>query len=191
MGASAVVAVEHVEVTVRGHAEGSLGVSIAPGAHLGAPVEFGIVGTGTSGHAVWIGRGRADVQVSVPHAVVVRTLHRGTALTVADVSEVVGDPGAVPVRRLPTVAGVVGATLRRDAVGGEVVTAQSVTLPPAVRVGDVVQAQASIGSVHVMGALTVLDNGAEGAVVRVVNRESKREVRARVIRSGVVEVIHE
>ena len=69
--------------------------------------------------------------------------------------------------------------------------AVSVTLPPAVRVGDVVQAQASIGSVHVMGALTVLDNGAEGAVVRVVNRESKREVRARVVRAGVVEVLHE
>ena len=191
MGVSAVVLVDHVEIAVRSRVEGSVGVTIAPDARLDAPIEFGIVGPGPSGRAVSIGRGRANVQVSVSHAVAARTITRGTVLTVNDVAEVVGPPGAVPVRRLPTVAGLVGATLRRDAASGEVVTVQSVTLPPAVRVGDVVQARASIGSVQVMGALTVLDNGAEGAIVRVVNRESRRELRARVIRSGVVEVIHE
>ena len=191
MGASAVVSVDHVEIAVRSRVEGSVGVTIAPDSRLDAPVEFGIVGPGRSGRAVSIGRGRASVQVSVSHAVAARTVTRGTVLTASDLADVVGPPGAVPVRRLPTVAGLVGATLRRDAASGEVVTTQSVNLPPAVRVGDVVQARASIGSVQVMGALTVLDNGAEGAIVRVVNRESRREVRARVIRPGVVEVIHE
>ena len=191
MGVSAVVSVDGVEIAVRSRVEGSVGVTIAPDARLDAPVEFGIVGRGPSGRAVSIGRGRANVQVSVRHAVAARTATRGTVLTAVDVAEVVGPPGSVLVRRLPTVSGLVGATLRRDAAGGEVVTALSVILPPAVRVGDVVQARASIGPVQVMGALTVLDNGAEGAIVRVVNRESKREVRARVIRSGVVEVIHE
>ena len=191
MGVSAVVSVDELEVAVRRRVEGSVGVTIAPDARLDAPIEFGIVGPGPSGRAVLIGRGRAKVQVSVSHAVAVRTLTRGTALTINDVAEVFGPPGAVPLRRLPTADALVGATLRRDAAGGEVVTTQTVTMPPAVRVGDVVQARASIGSVQVMGALTVLDNGAEGAIVRVVNRESKREVRARVIRSGVVEVIHE
>ena len=191
MGVSAVASVDGVEIAVRSRVEGSVGVTIAPDARLDAPVEFGIVGRGPSGRAVSIGRGRANVQVSVRHAVAARTVTRGTVLTANDVAEVVGPPGSVLVRRLPTVSGLVGATLRRDAAGGEVVTAQSVILPPAVRVGDVVQARALIGSVQVMGALTVLDNGAEGAIVRVVNRESRREVRARDIRSGVVEVIHE
>ena len=191
MGMSAVVSVDTVDIAVRRRVAGSVGVTIAPDARLDAPIEFGIIGPGPSGRAVAIGRGRAIVQVSVSHAIAARTVTRGTVLTAVDVAEVVGPPGAVPVRRLPTVAGLVGATLRRDAAGGEVVTARSVTMPPAVRVGDVVQARASIGPVQVMGALTVLDNGAEGAIVRVVNRESRREVRARVIRPGVVEVIHE
>ncbi len=191
MGPSALVSVDHVEIAVRSRVEGSVGVTIVPDARLDAPIEFGIIGPGSSGRAVSIGRGRAIVQVLVGHAVLSRTVTRGTVLTASDVADVVGPPGAVPVRRLPTATGLVGATLRRDAASGEVVTVQSVTMPPAVRVGDVVQARASIGSVQAMGALTVLDNGAEGAIVRVVNRESRREVRARVIRSGVVEVIHE
>lgn len=191
MGASATVSVDQVDIAVRSRVEGSVSVTIAPDARLDAPVEFGIVGPGSSGRAVSIGRGRANVQVSVGHAVLTRTITRGTVLTAGDVTEAVGAPGAVMLRRLPTAAGLVGATLRRDAASGEVLTTQSVVMPPAVRVGDVVEARASIGSVQAMGALTVLDSGAEGAIVRVVNRDSKREVRARVVRSGVVEVIHE
>ena len=191
MGAQAVVSVEHVDVAVRGQIVGSLSVTIAPDARLDAPVEFGIVGIGASGHAAWKGKGRADVHVSVPHAVATRTISRGTLLAAADVSDVVGAPGPVALRRLPVASSLVGATLRRDAAAGEVVTAQSVTLPPAVRAGDVVQARALVGSVQAIGELTVMDSGAEGVIVRAVNRESRREVRVRVVRAGVVEVLHE
>ena len=47
MGVSAVVSVDTVEFAVRSRVEGSVGVTIAPGSHLGAPVEFGIVGVNT------------------------------------------------------------------------------------------------------------------------------------------------
>jgi flagella basal body P-ring formation protein FlgA len=191
MGVDAVVVVGHVDVAVRGNAHGSLGVSIAPDARLEAPVEFGVLAAGASGRAAWMGRGRADVRVMVPHAVAARTINRGTLLTAADVTDVTAAPGPVLLRRLPTAASLVGATVRRDTAGGEVMTAQHVTLPLAVRAGDVVQAWASIGPVQVIGELTAMDSGAEGVIVRVVNRESRREMRARVVRAGVVEVIHE
>jgi len=191
MGADAQVSVGHVEMAVRSGLSGSVGVTLAPSARLGAPIEFGIIGAGASGRGTWMGRGRADVTVSVPHAVTARTITRGTVLASADVSEVIGPPGNVPLQRLPTIGKLSGATLRRDAADGEVLTAMHVVLPPAVRAGDVVTARAFIGPVEVIGELTVMDSGAEGATVRVVNRESKKEMRARVVRSGVVEVLHE
>lgn len=191
MGADAQISVEHVEVTVRKGLTGTIAVSLPPTARLGVPLEFGIVGTSASGRGAWMGRGRADVIVTVPHAVTARTITHGTVLTDADVTEVFGPPGNVPLQRLPTVGKLQGATLRRDAGDGEVVTAQHVVLPPAVRAGDVVQARAFIGPVEVIGELTVMDSAAEGATVRVVNRESKKEMRARVVRAGVVEVLHE
>lgn len=191
MGTNAKVSVGHVEISVRNGLSGSVGVTLAPTARLGAPIEFGIIGAGASGRAAWMGRGRADVSVTVPHAVTARTITRGTVLAAIDVSEVLGPPGDVPLQRLPTIEQLSGATLRRDAADGEVVTAQHVVLPPAVRAGDVVQARAFIGPVEVIGELTVMDSGAEGAVVRVVNRESRKEMRARVVRAGVVEVLHE
>ena len=191
MGAGAQVSVGHVEVTVRSGLSGSVGVSLVPTARLGAPVEFSIIGANAAGRGTYMGRGRAEVTVLVPHAVTARTITHGTVLASSDVSEVFGAPGNVPLQRLPTIEKLSGATLRRDVTDGEVVTAQHVVLPPAVKAGDVVTARAFIGPVEVIGELTVMDSGAEGATVRVVNRESKKEMRARVVRAGVVEVLHE
>ncbi len=154
-------------------------------------MAFVVIGAGANGRPVHVGRGVAIVSVSVPHAQAIRTLTRGTVIAAADIADVVGDPGVVPMRRLPTARELVGGTLRRDVIAGAVVTQQSATLPPAVRAGETVSAVAAVGSVQVTAELTALDNGVEGSVVRVVNRESKRELRARVIRTGVVEVIHD
>lgn len=191
MGSDADVSIANLQVALRPGVAGSLAVTIAPNARLGAAIEFGVVGRSTAGRGAWVGRGRADVTVSVRHVVAARTLARGTVLTADDVVEVTGEPGAVLMQHLPTREAVSGATLRRDAGDGEVVTALNIVLPPAVRAGDMVQAQASIGPVQVIGELMVMESGAEGAIVRGVNRESKREVRVRVLRAGVVEVLHE
>jgi flagella basal body P-ring formation protein FlgA len=191
MGEAAMVSIERMDVVLRGHSGSSLAVTIAPGARLDRPVEFTVIGSSSSGRAAMIGRGRADVHVEVPHATLVSTLTRGTVLTSEQIQESTGDPGAALLQRLPTSRELAGAALRRDTAAGEVLTRQAVTLPPAVRAGDLAQAHALMGPVQAVTEVTVMENGAEGAIVRVVNRESRRELRARVIRPGVVEVIHE
>jgi flagella basal body P-ring formation protein FlgA len=191
LGASASVSIGTVQVALRGRVSGSLAVVPSPQAVLNQPVEFVVIGAGANGRPVQVGRGHAHVFVTVPHAQAARTLTRGSTLNADDIVECTSDPGAVPLRRLPTARELVGATTRRDVAGGEVLTLQTATLPPAVKVGDTVQAVALVGSVRVSAELTAMDTGAEGAIVRVVNRETRRELRARVVRSGVVEVIHE
>lgn len=191
LGSEAEVTVGNVHVALREEAAGSLAVVPSPQAVLDAPVEFVIVGAGASGRPMQVGRGRADVFVSMPHVQAARTLARGSVLTADDLVSITGDPGGVPLKRLPTAKELVGATLRRDTVDGDVLTLQDAVLPLAIRAGDTVQALATIGSVQVWAELTAVDNGAEGAVVRVVNRETRRELRARVLRAGVVEVVHD
>lgn len=191
LGVEASVTVEWVHLSLREGVSGTLAILPAPQAQLGVPLAFVVIGTGAKGRPVQVGRGTAQVTVRVAHAQAARLLTRGTVLAASDLVEVVGDPGQVPLRRLPTVRDLVGGTLRRDMAAGGVVTHQTATLRPAVRVGETVQAVASVGAVQVTAELTVMDNGAEGAIVRVVNRDSHRELRARVVRAGVVEVMHD
>lgn len=191
LGSSADITIGNLHVSLRDGAAGSLAVVPSPQAMLDAPVEFVVVGAGPSGKPMQVGRGRADVFVSVPHVQAARTLARGSVLTADDLVSITGDPGGVPLKRLPTAKDLVGATLRRDTAGGEVLTLQEAVRPLAVRAGDTVQALATIGTVQVWAEVTAVDNGAEGAVVRVVNRETRRELRARVLRTGVVEVMHD
>lgn len=191
LGADADVSIGNVHVSMREGANGSIAVVPSPQAVLDLPVEFVVIGAGPNGKPMRVGRGRADVFVSVPHVQVARTLARGSVLAPDDLVAITGDPGGVPLERLPTARELVGATLRRDAVGGDVLTLQEAVLPPAVRAGETVQALAAIGPVQVWAELTAVDNGAEGAIVRVVNRDTRRELRARVLRAGVVEVIHD
>jgi flagella basal body P-ring formation protein FlgA len=191
MGGGASVIVTDIDLALRAGVDGSLAVTMAPQARLGEPIEFAVIGEGSGGRAMQVGRGRAEVQVAVAHAQLSRTVAHGETLTADDLKEVIGVPKGVAVERLPTVRELIGATLRRDLVAGSVVTAQDAAAPPAVRAGETVQAIAAIGGVRVAAQVMSLDNGATGAIVRVVNKESRRELRARVVASGIVEVLHE
>jgi flagella basal body P-ring formation protein FlgA len=191
LGGSASVSVTNLEVAMRQDTRESIAVVPWPQARLGGPVEFVVIGAGASGRPVQVGRGRADVGVTVAHAQAARTLARGTVISDGDLVAVTSAPGRVPLRRLPTARELVGATTRRDLAAGEVFTRDAAALPLAVRAGDAVQAIASVGAVQITAELTAVDNGAEGSIVRVVNRQTRRELRAKVLRVGVVEVIHE
>lgn len=190
MGPAATVDIRQLVVNVRNSATGSLAVVPAPVSRVGQPLDFSVVGA-SNGRASLVGRGRATVNISVPHAAVKRTLARGAVLTADDLTAVVGVPKRVPLQRLPMVEELIGAALKRDVSDGEVVTLQHVTLPLAIKVGDVVHATARFGIVEVTGELTALDSGAPGAFIRAVNRDSRREVRVRVVKPGIVEVIHD
>jgi flagella basal body P-ring formation protein FlgA len=191
MGGAASVIVTDIDVSVRDAAGTSLAVTLAPQSRIGAPIGFAVIGEGSGGRAMQVGRGQADVQVAVAHAQLARTLVRGATLTTADLTEVVGVPKGVGVQRLPTVRELTDAVLKRDLVAGTVLTFQDAALPPVIRAGETVQAIAAVGGVRIAAEVTALGSAVTGDIVRVVNRESRRELRARVVAKGIVEVIHE
>jgi flagella basal body P-ring formation protein FlgA len=62
---------------------------------------------------------------------------------------------------------------------------------PLVRAGQEVLGIARVGGIEAEARLVAADNGEVGSVIRVVNPQSRRPLKARVIRAGVVEVIHD
>jgi flagella basal body P-ring formation protein FlgA len=190
MGPEATVGVGLADLSVPADVTGELAVVPAPDARIGGLVDFTVIGTGGDGRARQIGRARAMVWVVVPHARATRLLSRGTVLAEGDVTAVTAEPGRVPLKRLPRAEAFIGSTARRDLAAGEVLTSQSAPPAPDVRAGDQVQALLSVGAVVVTANLTAVDSGTTGAMVRVVNRDSRRELRARVLGPGMVEVLH-
>jgi flagella basal body P-ring formation protein FlgA len=160
--------------------------SIDPAARLGTPVW--VTFAGAPGHSL---RMSADVRVTVDH---VRTAHpvlAGAVLAAEDFVAVHEAVTGLPFRRLPIAAEVLGARALRSLAAGDVIQSGFIVAPLVVHAGETVTAIARIGGVEVSARFVAADNGRAGDVVRVVNPETKRTVRARVVTSGTVEVLNE
>jgi len=79
----------------------------------------------------------------------------------------------------------------RNIAAGEIATSTAITGTPAVRSGQLVKATATIAGAQISATLVAAQGGELGAVIRVVNRESRRQLRARIVAEGSVEVIYE
>jgi len=96
----------------------------------------------------------------------------------------------VPIRALPTAAALAGGKALRPIAQGAVVLQEFVAVRRAVEPGDVVTVVALSGDVEVAAELVASDGGRPGDVVRVMNPDTRRVLRARVLRPGYVEVLH-
>jgi flagella basal body P-ring formation protein FlgA len=193
MGADARIVVERLEIaSVRDVTP--IEAVPAPGARTGEVVAFalvGSVGTGASRRVVNVGRATALVRVEAPHAKAIRLIARGKDIEDADLQSVVEDVPGVPLRRLPTTEQLVGGHAVRNIAAGEVATSTAVAATPAVRSGQLVKATATIAGAQISATLVAAQGGELGAVIRVINRESRRQLRARIVAEGSVEVIYE
>ena len=155
-----------------------------PSAWLGKPVRFTLVtGTGT---VVPV----SVVLTVIGDRVVARhEIARGRKLTADDLESVHGEIANVPMRRLPTAVELVGAKALRPMDAGTTVLPGFVLRRRAVEPGDRVTATAAGGAVEVTAEFTAADGGAIGDVIRVVNPETKRFVRGRIVKEGLVEVV--
>jgi len=158
---------------------------IDPVATLGDPLT--VILSGGPGAAV---RVQTDVIVSVQHARIARPIARGQEIAADDITPIMGDVVGVPVRRLPTAADLMGGRALRDMRAGDIVQASWVALRPAVHAGDPVTVRARVGDVEVTSILVASDNGNLGAIVRVMNPDTRRTLRARVVGNGIVEVVN-
>lgn len=172
----------------------SLTATPEPGARLGRPTRFTLVRqnhgastpartTATAGFAV------ATVEVAVGHLTAARPLVRAETLGEADALESRDEVGSVPMQRLPTLADVAGARIVRDVAQGEVLTRMVLAVQPPVQSGDEVLVRAMVDGVLAEGRGVAEQSGHSGDLIRVVNRDSRRAFKARVIGRGEVEVV--
>lgn len=154
-----------------------------PGARLGRPIRVTLVPA--TGRRL---RATATLEVRGTTVVAARDLARGATLEAADVECVEGVLVDVPIRRLPTGEQAIGSRVLRPVPAGGVLGPGSLVLRRAVKPGDRVTAIAIAGAVQVSAELEAADGGDPGDVIRVVNRETRRSLRGRVIGDGTVEV---
>jgi flagella basal body P-ring formation protein FlgA len=193
LGADAEVDV--ADVTTVGHVPaGRLEAVPDPGGRIGGRIGFSLVHTAFSDgrvQAVRVGSASATVRVRLEHVRLRRFVARGMDVAATDVEVVLDDVASTPLRRLPRLAEVLGGRALRDLPVGACVTAGAVVLQPVVRTGDEVVVSAAGPDYLVTATMVAAESGAAGAVIRVVNRESRRTVRARVVSKGVVDVLHD
>lgn len=189
MGDDADVTVAAMEIV--GEASSALLQAVPePNARLGDWMHLRLLGTDGRGQAAHVVGGvSAFVSVAVDHVRVRTLVPRGRELAEGDVAASHDVLDGVPLRRLPRLREVAGTRALVNLAPGDVIARTSVALRPAVKSGQLVRATARVGGVVVTAALVAVQDGAPGAVIRVVNKDSRRELRARVVEPGVVEVI--
>ncbi len=164
----------------------------APGARLGRRTRFTLYRrpTGDAAVAERVGYAVAEANATIMHLRTARPIKRGTIFSVDDLIQAEADVGSVPLKPLPTLEQVVGATAKRHLTEGALVSSTVVRPSTLVRTGDLVLAQVRVGAVVVAGRTTALQSGQLGDVIGLVNEQSGQRIRGRVVAPGEVEVVH-
>ena len=183
MGPSAQVDIR--SVAPAGLAGPALRVTLDPAARLGTPLTVTVL-NGPSASV----RASVDLRVSVAHARVARAIERGQIIEMADLTPITDVVVGLPLKPLPTAEDLVGARAVRTLSAGEIVQNGFVARRQAVRAGDVITAIARVEGAEVSARFTAADAGNIGDVIRIVNPDSRRTLRGRVIEVGKVEVIN-
>jgi flagella basal body P-ring formation protein FlgA len=193
MGQDADVRIEDLAFTTTPPPDGAvLTATPEPGARLGRQNRFSLQWVVTAGGRRTpgpVGHATASVFVAVEHVRAGRSIVRGEICSESDLVQSAGEVGAVLLQRLPRLSNVKGARALRPIAADDVVTRTAVLVRPAVQSGDVVAMSAAVEGVTVLGQAVAQQSGSEGDIIRVVNRESRRPLKARVVGPGRVEVM--
>jgi flagella basal body P-ring formation protein FlgA len=163
----------------------------APGSRTGRPIRFAIARTsGTIGAtSVRVGEAFATVTAIGPAVRATHDLPRAAVLTALDVEQTKAPLDDVPLRPILTLASVIGARVTRPLRAGQVVDDVSIVPVAAVKSGDRVRGVMRVAAVEVEAVLVATDSGLIDQIIRVVNPENRRAMRARVVAKGEVEVL--
>ena len=154
-----------------------------PAARLGRAIRFTLIPR--QGARVLA---TATLRVVGEHVVARRDLGRGMTVGGDDVQVVQMEILGTPLRRLPAGDQVIGSRVLRPVPAAGVVLPGAVAIRRAVEPGDRITAVAITGDIRVSAELTATDGGDPGDVIRVVNTDTRRSLRGRVIGEGLVEV---
>ncbi len=162
-----------------------------PGSRTGHPVRFAIARA--SGHvnapSVRVGEAIATVTAIGPAVRATHDVARSAILAAPDVEETQTSLDDVPLRPTMTIAAVIGARVTRPLRAGQIVDDVSIVPVAAVKSGDRVRGVMRVAAVEVETVLVATDSGLIDQIIRVVNPQNRRAMRARVVAKGEVEVI--
>jgi flagella basal body P-ring formation protein FlgA len=188
-GGDADVAIDRPVLSMAAGAPAATFAVVEPGSRTGGPVRFVLyVREGAANRRV--GRLGAEVRVRAPHVRVRTAVEARTTPAAAALDVVRDDVGRQLLAPLPVLAAATSATTRRTLVAGEVVTASLLATPDAVASGDEVITVARVGGLEVRGRAIAFQSGSAGDTVIVVNPDSRKRLRGRVIGPALVEVLH-
>jgi flagella basal body P-ring formation protein FlgA len=164
--------------------EAGLAAQLDPAARLGQPMRVIMLTNGLRrGAAV------ATVQAIARFARASRAIARDEAVSASDIDIVTGELPAMTLRRLPAPGEVVGLKARRAIAAGEALTSAVLQVPPSVKSGDKVTVRVAIGNVEVTGSAIASGTGNDGEIIRILQPNTRRLVKARIIGPGSVEVV--
>lgn len=182
LGIDAAVEVESIDIA--GDAPVFLEAHPDPAARLGRPMRFTLVTSAGARLPV-----TATVKVIGALVVTTRSVARGESLAAEDLDGTAREITDMPLRRLPRLDVLVGARALRALPAGEAVPGNAVAARRAVEPGDRVTVVVADGAVRVTATFVAADGGQPGAVIRVVNPETRRYLRGRVMTDGMIEVL--
>ncbi|MCC7124541.1 MAG: flagellar basal body P-ring formation protein FlgA [Acidobacteria bacterium] len=163
-----------------------------PGALLGRPIRFALTTTepGANGpRVVPAGSLVAVLAVSAAHLHTVRGVRPGDTLAAADVDARTHVITGVPLKPLPQHTAAADARVIRTLAADACLVAGAIAPTTAVRTGQQVTAISRFAGGEVTATLVASEAGDPGRVIRVVNPQSRRALRARVVSPGVVEIL--
>jgi flagella basal body P-ring formation protein FlgA len=188
LGPGTEVAIDAVEI-VGARLDRIVSARLAPGARLGAPLPFRLATAGARGSLAWTSAARVHARIIIPHAHAVRPLARGAQLTSADLEAARHEITAGPISAWPQPEDLARGRVLRDLAAGACIPRAAVSMPYAVQNGEAVVAVVRVGGVEATARLIAVDSGDPGAIIRVVNADSRRVMKARIVSAGTVEVL--
>lgn len=191
MGTGAEVVIEGLRVPA-GWPHATAQARPDPGAKIGRPIRFalGSVPSHPGASVAWTGAAQAEVRVLVEHLHTSRAVSRGQVLAPDDVT-LARHAVSGALRAWPAADAIDRSRALRDLAPGTCLVPGSLASVPLVRAGQAVHATVRIGEVLAEASLVAADNGDMGSVIRVVNPDSRRTLRARVTGAGIVEVMND
>jgi flagella basal body P-ring formation protein FlgA len=193
MGPGVTFEITDITPAIAGPIDGPLAVTFDASARLGGRIRFLLSNKPRQprARAVSVGEATAIVRASASAVRATRNLTHGVVVQDDDVEVRDGDLGAALVRRLPMLQEVVGARLVHDVHQDALIADTAVAGVPSVHSGDRVRVVAREPGVEVAFVAIAVDSGATRQIIHVVNPQTRRVLRARIVGRGEVEVTNE
>jgi flagellar basal body P-ring formation protein FlgA len=192
LGVSADVSIDRLWLPNLPETASSLTAIAEPGARLGRSITFRLMAPasgGTAGPAVRFGSAVASLTVRVRHARLLTAVRPGAVVGAGEAAESLDIVSGVRLRRLPLSSEVAGTRVRQTLAAGTVIEEWMLEREPLVRSGEVVGVRTVVDGVEARAMAKASERGAIGDVIRLVNLQSGRSLKGRVVAQGEVEVV--